>query len=201
MNIYKTSKKIKKKYKGNTSIENLIAELESRGYCTVFFNTPKGDAALRAAGIVQPTANAFTVCGVTKNVFVSNSLSLTEKQQALAHELGHIALNHIGKNKNTYREPSETELEAHAFAHALLYSKSRSPLHVICAILICVLALVIGSFFAESKHTADVESVYITQAGNKFHRESCIYAKNKTNARLTRSEAEKCFEPCSVCNP
>ena len=44
--------------------------------------------------------------------------------------------------------------------------------------------------------------VYITESGDKYHREDCRYIRGKEAAAVPREEARRQWkEPCKICNP
>ena len=54
---------------------------------------------------------------------------------------------------------------------------------------------------AKTIKTHQVEQVvYITRTGSKFHRAGCRYLR-RSSIKIDRSDAEKYYTPCSICNP
>lgn len=53
----------------------------------------------------------------------------------------------------------------------------------------------------ESNVSSDNSTVYITKSGKKYHRADCYMIASKDVIALDISEAEKLYEPCSVCRP
>lgn len=47
----------------------------------------------------------------------------------------------------------------------------------------------------------ELEFVYVTKTGSKYHRPSCWYVKNKNCISLSVESANLNYEPCKVCNP
>ena len=193
---------LSKKYKGKIKVKDLIHELKECGYDTVFFNTQKGDDLLALYNIDPGAASSFTYRDTVGIVFVDNKLSESDKLCVMLHELGHIKLGHLDADVAKHRDDKILELEADTFAHSVLCPKKTSAVHKLIAVLMSTFVFVLGgacgTFFINTAHQS---TVCITQQGEKFHRQSCIYAKDKAIAELSRSEALKCFEPCKVCNP
>ena len=197
--ILEKSEKLRKKYKGKIGIDEVISELKTNGFDTVFFNTPKGNAVLEAYGI-EPQADAFTYNGATRVVFVDNNLCVADKLYVLLHELGHIVLKHIGSGSAQLLDIQLSELEADTFALAMLRPPKKRKMFTAFICLSVVAAFLVGlSINIPPLHTA--ENVYITQSGGRYHRINCVFVKNNSYAELPIDEAVKVFEPCSICNP
>lgn len=143
MNMKKLAKELYKKYKGELGIFEVVAEIESRGYNVIFFNTPDGDSILKAYGLECGNAKAFTYCAASKIVFVDSSLSQDRKFYALLHELGHIAMEHFGTNIIELTEPRLLDIEADAFAYSILHPTKPYKARV----LMTAFALTITLFF------------------------------------------------------
>ena len=45
------------------------------------------------------------------------------------------------------------------------------------------------------------ETVYITSAGEKYHRAGCRYIQSRETSTILLSEAKQKYDPCSVCDP
>lgn len=60
---------------------------------------------------------------------------------------------------------------------------------------------VLQKVYNEVMESSKAEKVYITPSGKKYHLPSCRYVKNKNCTALERADAEKKYEPCSVCKP
>lgn len=48
----------------------------------------------------------------------------------------------------------------------------------------------------------DNSLVYVTPTGKKYHRPTCKYVKNNSNAHpISLKQARASYDPCKVCNP
>ena len=56
---------------------------------------------------------------------------------------------------------------------------------------------------SSSRTTEVEETVFVTSAGEKYHRSTCRYVKNKSNVRSmpVSSAISHGYEACSVCDP
>ena len=151
--------------------------------------------------------------------------SVTGPQQTyrLAHELGHIELQH----KLGDLSPDE-EREANVFAEAYLsaYSRQRTKWFMLAAaVLSCLIAIagitfgVMGFQSSQSTPTTPVvhvspaptasnavisdKKVVVTRSGDKYHKPDCIYVESKNNTQeMTVQQAVALGkDPCSVCKP
>lgn len=53
----------------------------------------------------------------------------------------------------------------------------------------------------ESAAQTDAETVYVTHAGTKYHKDGCMHL-NDTKLKISRAEAiRQGYEPCAVCFP
>lgn len=205
MNIYKVTKNLIRKYKGKITHREVIAELEYRGYDTVFFNTKKGDMVLKAYGLEANGDRAFTYCGATRIVFVDENLHQNEKLNSLLHELGHVLMGHFDNMNIVTPDVRLSEMEAEAFAYNILYPQKPNKANIIINAVVLTTMLffgtTVGYIVLPTLNAVANEYVYITSTGTKYHRPSCIHANGKYCAALSPSEASKCFMPCLVCNP
>lgn len=179
----------------------------------------------------KATLKAFTYYENARIVFVDNNLHTEDKLYLLLHELGHIVLDHLEENnimtKNTYL----MDIEADNFAYSIIYGDNKVLVCVLLsAVLISISVLVAGMINAtkntvptynyvenaktskdtetsvtnsnpETPAETEVEIVYVTPSGNKFHRVDCYYIKNRTTTELSRTKAATRYAPCAVCNP
>ena len=135
-------------------------------------------------------------------IFINNNVPAEDKCYLLYHETGHILLNHI-KNRMSTKNNILLEIEADSFAYELInYTKPNLMVRILTVILITVLLTAL-SYSAYQKYNSYIHAdmVYITSTGNSYHRNSCIYVKNRDCTTLERTEADKNYDPCKVCNP
>lgn len=200
------------------TLENLIYIIEEHGYELLEYS--RNDTISPIYQVIQKlnllpyalSGKAFAYRNNdTKVVFICEEMSAPEKLYALAHELGHIVSYHLG-NGMTENEV-EQEYMANEFAHFLLnppitlkvvvWVKNHKKATLISAlsILLIFAIVIVGINIAQSK--TYYKEYYVTEGGEKYHEEDCIFVKDKTN---TRRLTEKDFysgeyEPCQVCLP
>lgn len=69
-------------------------------------------------------------------------------------------------------------------------------------ILLLVLSVVlVGAPLMAASASSQVEYVYVTSSGKKYHRSSCRTIKNSKVTQLTKEQAQKKYDACKVCNP
>lgn len=200
------------------TLDNLIYLIESHGFDIIDFDNDEPNESISALidnlnlHKMIISSKAFTYQnGDVKLVFVCDSLTADEKKCAMAHELGHIILNHL---KDGCVTPDITEeYQCNEFAHYLL---NPSPLIVISqsirkhkkaffitAAVVAILILSIVGAQHINKQNSYYGEYYITQNGEKYHDRKCIFIKNKNNIhRMTEEEYESGeYEPCQICLP
>lgn len=212
-NISRTANKFIKILKGEVEfscIENYL--LTKYGFKLIFFNTPSGDAELLRYGMVEKakSTNAFSYTGTAKIIFINNSVSSEDKLYLLLHETGHIVLEHFSNNKLLLKNKLQLDIEADAFAYAVLHPSNKRKLIacIVSFIAVAFLSFYIGyttaptQLLPTSATEQTTEQVYITSTGKKYHRSNCRYVKGKDNiAVIDKKQADKTHSPCSVCNP
>lgn len=200
------------------TLDNLIYLIESHGFDIIDFDNDEPNESISALidnlnlRKMITSSKAFTYQnGDVKLVFVCDSLTAAEKKCALAHELGHIVLNHLINGCIT---PDITEeYQCNEFAHYLL---NPSPLiiisqsirkhktaFIITAVVMVIFVLSIVGIQHVNKQNSYYGEYYITQSGEKYHDKDCIFIKNKKNIhRMTEEEYESGdYEPCQICLP
>lgn len=204
-----TAKNFKNALHGDITLVNAVKYAGDIGYNVVFFKS-LDDKYLNMYGLV-PVAQkttSFTYSKMAHIIFVDDNLPHGSKLHRLLHELGHILLGHIGNGQIHLLNQDETESEAEAFVCEILYKKSKSQTWLIC-IAAFIIVFAIGFFAGHNIHNSSngdatvtqTDIVYVTPAGQKYHRAGCIYTKGKDCTALSRSEAEKNYSPCAVCQP
>lgn len=218
--IHKKVKAFKKKF-GLTdcTYSSLREATENQGYTIVEYNSFSNDDSVQTVidslGVLEYVTNSKGFTYVDKNyriVFIHDALSDEEKLKILAHENGHIFLEHFASAQVIGRDVQE-EYEANEFSHYLLTSDF---LTVVCngfakhkkvylSILAIILVLaVIGAVFGFVKNEEQYHDEYlITATGDKYHREDCIFVKNKNNTERLKLEQFESgeYKPCAVCLP
>lgn len=141
-----------------------------------------------------------------KNViFVDENMENSEAAEFLICEIGYIFLEDINSKLNE----DEKEKIVGKFV-SLVYNPKKIPYFLyslgvkklwLYAILTVIL---VQSVFCVTKYrleTAVANPVYITQDSNKYHTKACGSIKNSKKTALEKTEAEKIFEKCNLCNP
>lgn len=192
-------------------MQSIIAQ---QGYTIVLFNnlsnTDDVETLLSSLGLSELSKHSrgFTYTdGNFRIVFVHEGLSDAEKLIVLAHEEGHIYLNHMAKTSVLGNDVQE-EAEANTFAqyvvspskgHKCSYWIKKHKLATVLAAILAVAILTSASMLIwNSIHWTNY---YITETGSKYHCEDCKYLKGKDNTiRLTRDLYRSgLYEPCEVC--
>ncbi len=154
--------------------------------------------------------------------YVFYNAEITERDLLfiLAHEIGHIYLNHIQRSEGYYDTSEYREEEANEFASMLMH-KQRNPyvLHISSAA--AVITFICSAQFilpindipdtpAMQKYTQqsptpvsapNVNDVVITETGDKYHKPDCGHIKDKESLKtVTIDEAIKFgYESCMDC--
>ena len=202
--------------------------VEAMGYMVIFFrpgdNSPAVETVIETLALTGMTASskAFTYAdGSYRLVFCHADLSEDERRMVLAHEAGHIFLNHLSHAPVLGRDVTE-EYEANEFAHYLLrrsggvreWFRGHRRLAVAAAALLLVAAAGVLLWKHLPRQTQEVRQLpdavayygdyYVTATGNKFHRAECSFITGGKHAegvrRLTVDDYESGrYSPCSRC--
>lgn len=198
------------------TLDNLVYIVEDQGYEIVEFNLV--DTAtnhilekLNLLGCAR-SRKAFTYKqGLARFVFIFEDLSAEEKMIALAHEVGHIVCKHL--REGNIESSIDEEYEANEFAHHLLHptwwmkaqswvvANKKKAITIVCAIFVAIIFIVGLTQFIQSR--SYYGEYYITENGEKYHKEECIFVKDKNNVeRLTEKDYYSGeYEPCQLCLP
>lgn len=217
--IKKKSNLFIKQYGIIKTLDDIKSIIESQGYSVVEYNSVSNiedvqiiiDELNIQKYIIQ--SKAFTyVSDKYRIVFVNESLNDNEKMIVLTHEEGHIYCEHFGHSNIIGLDVIE-ENEANEFSHYILnptvkqsvmQSVKKHKKIVIVIISILTIISIIGAAFAINNNNAKYcDNYYITTTGQKYHREDCIFVKDKTNInKLTKEQYESGeYEPCAMCLP
>ena len=211
-NINKLAKSVRRNLNGEINVSNIISYLYKIGYTVIFFNTPHGDELVKTYRLEKDAQQlkAFTYVNKVHFVFINNDLHNRDKLYSLLHELGHIVLGHLNGDNIFYSDKRLIDAEAETFVYEVMKPhKNKTALIIIIICLSAVLSFMGGLYAGRScAPAADVSSanlrtdnVIITRTGKAFHRDGCISIKNKDCILIPRSEAEKIYAPCGICNP
>lgn len=199
--IKKVAKKFLKGVKGEINFDTCEAYINTQGYKVFFFNTPNGDKEIYRYALTERASQvkAFAYRGTAKLIFIDANSSAEDKLYLLLHEIGHILLGHL-EIKLSARSGILCDIDASTFAHCVLNPVKKSGRYVAIAAAVCVLLSAACVFHAPASAPQEY-NVYITATGAKYHRNNCIHIRDAKFASIEKSEAEKLFDPCSVCNP
>ena len=153
--------------------------------------------------------SGFTLsCGDIRLVFVRYNLSIPEKQYVLAHELGHIVLDHLQPG---IRPTILQEYDANVFAHALIapsvlvrmsgYIKNHK-LKLACLRVALIVFITGGVLLVYNiRERSFYGEYYVTSGGDKYHLRNCPVIQNRTNIhRMTVDEYKsEDYTPCGIC--
>lgn len=226
--ITKTAIRFIKSIKGNKTFWAITEYLKTKGCTVTFFSESERELLADKHDLERRIMkkDAFTVleddiiC-----IYIISESSPEDKLYLLLHEVGHIELKHLEKSVlicNTRLQ----DIEADTFAYTVLNPPKKNILLTITFVLIAILSFTLGFHSApkvvpissvpyeqeyehtqeftgetEIEQTNESEYVYITPTGKKYHRIDCRYVKGKDCTELITDEAEKNYEPCSVCKP
>lgn len=215
-----TAKKIIKALKGkNLTYVNAEKAANDLGYSIVFFNTPLGDMEIERYKLEhKKSLKAFTYSNAAKIIFIDGTLHSDDRLYLLLHEIGHIALGHIGDGKLMTRNQILIEFEADNFAYTVIRGEKKIAVYILISAIVLSISIIFSSIRITDnreyvsanaeKHESvihqletEVDMVYITPSGTKFHRKDCMYTKDKTLTELPRSKASTQYAPCKVCKP
>ena len=219
-----TVNKIKKALRGNKlTLSNVEKEINKLGYSVVLFNTFEGDLEIERYYLEEETKKekAFTYYETAKIVFVDGNLHLTDRLYLLLHELGHICLDHLEGDNISNNNKYLLDIEADNFAYSIIKGKQTWSENILLASIILSASIIAGVYITNTTPKAvettviptptpavtetiipQTDIVYVTKYGTKFHKTGCRYIKGKDDlVELSRTQAEKNYTPCSVCDP
>lgn len=218
--IKSKAKEFLRKYKlSEVTLADLLKIISSMGYTLVEYNNIYNDSTVSALidslGVEQMTqkSKGFTFADrLRRVVFLNEDLSDDEKVLVLAHEVGHIYCNHFSNSPIIGRDVIE-EHEANEFSHYILnvsksrkislFMKKKRKFLIISLTVLIATAAALTVFFSVSSNQKYYGEYYITSTGKKYHKNECIFIKDKTNThRITVEEFESGeYEPCDICLP
>lgn len=198
------------------TLDNLIYIIEDLGFEIIEFSSPDDplNTLIKELKVEKyaKSRDAFAYqLGSAKYVFVFENLSADEKLFAMAHELGHIYCSHLKEGNIEYSV--EEEYEANEFTHYILhpslFSKAKRWLIerkkgvITVAVVVAVIFVTFLIVSLILNNNSYYGEYYITQSGEKYHREDCIFIKDKKNVeRLTEKKYRTGeYDPCQICLP
>lgn len=198
---------------GKSDYCSLCRGVEKLGYTVIGFNHIYNDTdvltlvtELKLTEQIQH-ANGFTYADRDyRLVFIHEDLAEAEKRMVLAHEAGHICLEHMLGTSVLGRDVRQ-EFEANEFAHCLLSGTWGWGIlfrnKALVGALAAVLVLVMGCAVLLTVYLQSLKHYYATESGDKYHEKECISIKNNESVReLTAEElASGAYESCHICLP
>lgn len=149
------------------------------------------------AVLQEPTNLTAGVLPEQRIIFLPAGVSQEYASQLLAHEIGHIALEH---KKTFIDDNTRAELEADYFANKLLDRSRFHQLYKRIAIVCAAACLVCGLIYWQTAILPSSETVYVTAGGSRYHMQDCYHIQNSKTLEMTRGEAEKAlYTPCKDC--
>ena len=221
--IRKTAKNFLKEINLRTDFVSVEEYLKKLGYQVRFFNSSNGDKELERFNLKEQAkyADSFTYTGSAKIIFVNAKVSAEDKKYLLYHETGHILLGHLDYPRMSAKSKCLMEFEADTFAHLIVNPpKTNKAIFFMTFLLILTASiafyggrLTAPDFIQDTLPAINQTSpiiqqptehnttlVCVTRTGKKYHKETCRYIKNGY-IKISLTDAEKLYSPCSVCNP
>lgn len=211
---------ILRKYKiGVPTLDEIVFIINSYGFDVIDYEIDKGKVSVDTL-INELSLQSFAATGKAftyqkedvKLLFVCDAMSACEKKYALAHELGHIACDHL-KNGVCNKADMTEEFEANEFVHYLLHPgktikvklwmRNHKAILWITSIILVAIIITASVLNCVSCQKSYYGEYYVTENGEKYHEKGCIFIKDKSNVhRMTVDEYESGeFEPCQICLP
>ena len=123
-------------------------------------------------------------------IFINEDLSDEEKLMVMTHEMGHIVCGHFS-HANIIGLDVQEEHEANEFTHYVLkprivekvsrYVNVHKLIAVIAVAAIIILLIGMIVLCNKQKEKKYYGEYYITESGQKYHEEGCIFVKDKDN--------------------
>lgn len=189
---------------GYTVIEfNIVAN--DKDVEMVIQNLNLGDMIVRSRGFIYANNNY-------RLIFINEDLNEEEKVLVICHEIGHIVCGHFSVAPIIGIEVKE-EHEANEFCHYLLnpglFQKLKKciTIHrkafIIAVSVLCISICLITTYLTMQNKNKYTDNLYVTSAGERYHKKDCIFVKNKTNVKkMTKKEFDKgIYVPCDMCLP
>lgn len=196
--------------------ETISAAIIKEGYTVVEYSPICSDenveVLLTSLGLSDyaKTVRAFTYADKNMRiVFITEGLSEKEKCILLAHEAGHIMLNHISSEVKLMGRSIVEENEANTFSHILLnppsglkfrlFAKRHKTAIILCTVLFVTVILGIALGTVYYNHNVK-EDYCITTSGQKYHKIDCPAVQGHKIITGTKKEFIKLGKgACSIC--
>ena len=180
--------------------ERLLKASRQNGYIVKYYSTAATQLVL--FGLYERAQNSSSVSCVDENgnvlIFIDDSMSEDKRLFALAHEIGHIVLQH--KPVSNKKLKAKQEREANLFAHYItMRSEQRlnKAINVVSVILLCcvmgILIIAVSTinkmkvvdYYIETERTEEINYItdstvcYLAEHSTVYHIYSdCWYLKN-----------------------
>lgn len=222
MNILHKADKLRRTLKNNITLGSVKRYVENIGYSVIFGGTKDVDRELERFNLTDYAKNkhAFVYSSLAKFIYIDGKCSEQEKLCLLLHEIFHL----YDDNDNSCSDPNNIneEIQADTFAHEVLTgeharSVRRASVVSVLATVCIVVPVSIGAWlhfyptqqtdtpaqsaFAQNTVAPEqVQFVYVTPSGTKYHKKDCRYVTTSAIAVPKDNIPDK-YTPCKVCQP
>ncbi len=135
----------------NVTKESLMQYLKKVDYKVIFYTKDKPHDMIKGYDLVDlsQSVKGFTFCENTdKFVFLRSDVAEDRGLYTLLHEVGHIALDHLGENHIPKHKRLE-EMEAETFAYAVLNCRDNRYKYAFIASVACGIVLFSASVISQ----------------------------------------------------
>lgn len=201
--IKKLAKMTKRQLPDNITYQDLKAYLAKDGWTVCEYRPTggsKGNQLLKALGLESYAGGkeSFVYCQSGQKIIflaISESVSPTRALRLLAHEIGHIQLQHDTQEICFLEDEQQQEIAANYFADVLLKPKRRKFKLTIASGII--LLTIVVALYAHSILALDY---YITADGDRYHIADCSHIQGRQVELISKHEATKRgYGPCQDC--
>lgn len=201
------------------SVDSLCEAVEKSGYTLILYdktlNSNDVQTIINSLNLQEYVSRSRGFTYADSNyrlLFINENLNDEEKVLVLAHEIGHIILNHI-KSGIVIGNDVKEEYEANEFAHYLLkpnlINKTKNTITshkkavTIISIVLLIVILAGVSIPIVTKCRSQYGDYYVTESGSKYHKKECVFVKNKKNvSKLSKEDFEAgLYDACDICLP
>lgn len=200
--------------------------IESQGFQIIYYNhfenSEEVETLLNVLDIKYQSLH--TQCFIyadreNRFVFVYDDLCEEDERLLLLHEEAHIYLEHSFKTGFLKDTNVQKENEANYFmlqipdrVEEIKHNRSFKAVFTLAVLITLAFIIGITLFFGYGKAKVKTDSasftgnpndtVYVTEAGEKYHRDGCFHITDKDPQSLIRQKAEDLgYSPCMDCNP
>ena len=141
--------------------------------------------------------------GKRKLIFIEAKIRNDDLIPILLHEVGHIVCQHL-QDDGVFISTEQQEDEVRQFlgmVDCCLENNNRKAKLLPYIATFLIMITIFGTYIAYSTAQYNQGIVHITPTGQKYHTEECSSTKKSKTAKIQRSEAEKIYDACGLCNP